>query len=229
MDDLDIGSEVMAALGVSQEETTSTEEKVGEERLGSPNAASTFGPTLLLGSIALIVLVLILILAMIVLKRMLISEEGRERIKKLKRMVFFNPIIRYLVLNSLKLNMAGLVPFKMASGASASEIMTAMSIVLVVNGAPILFYLALRRHHLALQEDDNKASFGALYKGKNVHDKNHRVWFYVLLFFWRRTLFVAASVFLFDYPLMQMMAHYLLTGATIVLLTSNRRLFESAS
>ena len=48
-------------------------------------------------------------------------------------------------------------------------------------------------------------------------------------FFWRRALFVATTVFLFDYPLMQMLAHYFLTMATVVVLANNPRTYDSRS
>ena len=144
MDDLDIGTEVMIAMGVKDEHTSSTEEKVGEERLGSSNALSTFGPTLILGSIAVVVLASLIVLAVYIFKRVQLSEKGRQRIKKLKLMVFYNPIIRYLTLNSLKLNMAALMPLKMITDAPAGDILTGIAIFLVINAAAIKFYFVLR-------------------------------------------------------------------------------------
>ena len=42
-------------------------------------------------------------------------------------------------------------------------------------------------------------------------------------------MFVATTIFLFDYPLMQMLAHYFLTMATVVVLANNPRTYETRS
>jgi len=112
MDDLDFGGTVMEAIGMPANEASSTEEIVGEDRLGSSSPLESFGATLLLGSLLFILILFLLILVIVLVKRSNPSPKCRERAKKMKRLVFFNPIIRYLVLNSLKLNMAGFMVFK---------------------------------------------------------------------------------------------------------------------
>ena len=112
MDDLDIGKVIMEFIGISFEEKSATDEEVGDERLGSPSLFSSFGPTLILGSIALIIIAVLIIVAVIVLKRTKLSEKNLQRLKRLKKKVFFNPIVRYLLLESLKLNMSSIVVLK---------------------------------------------------------------------------------------------------------------------
>ena len=47
------------------------------------------------------------------------------------------------------------------------------------------------------------------------------------MFFWRRALFIATTVFLFDWPLMQIYSHYFLTMLTVAILATNLRAFDS--
>ena len=101
--------------------------------------------------------------------------------------------------------MAALVPLKMAS--DAGGIFSGILTFLAISGAPIAFCILLLRNRHSLEADEITGRLGALYKGKNVRDKDHQVWYYVILFFGRRFLFAVASVSLFDYPLMQIFAH----------------------
>ena len=48
-----------------------------------------------------------------------------------------------------------------------------------------------------------------------------------MIFFWRRTIFIAATVFLFEYPLMQMYVHNLLSLIALVLLIVDRQGFDT--
>ena len=55
-------------------------------------------------------------------KRIDLSEKNKARVQKVKQMIYFNPIIRFLILNTLKLNFNALLVFK--SPAEKSEEMT---------------------------------------------------------------------------------------------------------
>ena len=52
---------------------------------------------------------------------------------------------------------------------------------------------------------------------------------YILVFFYRRTLFICATVFLFDYPSMQTMTNILLSFFTMVYLISDKHQYASTS
>ena len=168
---------------------------------------------------------LVLITVVIIVKRSRASPKCNERVKKLKRFVFFNPIIRYLVLNSLKLNMSGLVVFKTLGETMDKGV--GIAILTLVNGAPIVFYIVVERWKDKLESEEARKSFGSIYAGKSLRDKDHLAGLYPMQFFWRRALFIAATVFLFDYPLMQMYAHFLLTMISIVILSTDKRAFDS--
>ena len=84
-------------------------------------------------------------------------------------MVFFNPIIRYLVLNSLKLNMTGLLAIKLAKPEnSLTDLISAIGTLTMVNMAPLIFLIVLVRQRRELEQEESRLSFGALYNGKNV-------------------------------------------------------------
>ena len=143
MDDLDLGGSIMSGLGLESGKTSSADEKVGEARLGATSPLESFGPTLLLGSMLFFLLIFIIVALLVIVKRTNPSPKCHERVAKLKKMVFFNPIIRYFFLNSLKLNMAGFIAFK-AKGEPA-DLAIAICILVVTNGAPLAFYISLGR------------------------------------------------------------------------------------
>ena len=92
---------------------------------------------------------------------------------------------------------------------------------------PLYFSKVLYKYREDLLEEDNKKSFGSLYAGKNVDPKReHRVYFYPEVFFYRRLLFICASVYLFEKPAMQMIVHQILTMATLCYLVYDKRMFE---
>ena len=48
-----------------------------------------------------------------------------------------------------------------------------------------------------------------------------------MFFFWRRLLFILVTVYMFDYPLMQMFSHHLLSMVTMAILLHDQGSFES--
>ena len=144
MDDIDIGTAVMDTLGLPADKTSSTEEKVGEERLGSESPLSSFGATLLLSSIVFGIILLIVIIVICIVKRNSTSQKCKACALKLKRAIFFNPIIRYLLLNALKLNMSALMVIK-ATDPSSSDLAIGIATLTIINGAPLVFYVVINR------------------------------------------------------------------------------------
>ena len=69
MDDLDWGGIMMGWVGLEANDASATEEKVGEDRLGSPNLFQSFGPTLLMGSIAFGFLLILVIVILIIVRQ----------------------------------------------------------------------------------------------------------------------------------------------------------------
>ena len=71
--------------------------------------------------------------------------------------------------------------------------------------------------------------YGALYVGKNVANKARlqRLHLYNFVFLARRMLFICLTVFLFEYPALQMVAHWSLTLLTINFLAFDLGAFDS--
>ena len=106
LDDLDIASKITEFFGLSTKKSEITEEEVGIDRLGSSDLFDNFGPTLIIGSIIFVIFVALLIGTIYLHKKMKVSEKTRKRVHDLKRKVFYNSFIRYLLLNGLKFYMS---------------------------------------------------------------------------------------------------------------------------
>ena len=120
---------------------------------------------------------------------------------KLKRKFFYNPLIRYAFLNTMKLNLASMVTYKNYEQSSAAEVIVAALILSLLNILPIALALVVYWQTDRLELDENTQKFGTIYEGRNVSStRNHRVWFYPFTFFTRRMLFMMLTVFLIETP-----------------------------
>ena len=203
LDDFEIGKHVLEPIGIVSQSDSATDEKVGEERLGSGKGmSSSFGTTLILASIGFAVLIAVVLLTVYLCKRLTCSAKCKTGVRKLKQKVFWNPFIRYIFLNSLKLNMATFVVFKSMKAdtktPTTTEISIAISICVILHLVVIVFYCVLKRHHEQLKDEATVNSIGSLYSGKDVHSPKKRVHSYMVALFVRRGLFVATTVYLFD-------------------------------
>eukprot|EP00353_Schmidingerella_taraikaensis_P000698 CAMPEP_0185592168 /NCGR_PEP_ID=MMETSP0434-20130131/67024_1 /TAXON_ID=626734 ORGANISM="Favella taraikaensis, Strain Fe Narragansett Bay" /NCGR_SAMPLE_ID=MMETSP0434 /ASSEMBLY_ACC=CAM_ASM_000379 /LENGTH=200 /DNA_ID=CAMNT_0028217763 /DNA_START=98 /DNA_END=700 /DNA_ORIENTATION=- len=162
-------------------------------------------------------------------RRIKLTDERKKKIKNLRTKVFWNPIVRYLFLNSLKLNMLAVVVFKVAEKA-IGDVAPAIAILAVLNGAPLVFYIALRRNKDSLDTETTKNSIGSIYAGKNLASEGRNALVYhPWAFFLRRLIFVVITVFKFDQPQIQMLAHHVLTVLMIAVLVYNPRAYQSRS
>jgi hypothetical protein len=110
-------------------------------------------------------------------------------------------------------------------GLSQGALQMAISIItlIVLNLLPLLFAKVLHRNRETLDSEDTLAKYGALYEGLNTKEtkgsppkKKRAVWLNPLICMFRRSLFILISVFLFEYPVMQMVGHCLLTLANAI-------------
>ena len=145
----------------------------------------------------------------------------------MKKKVFWNPIVRYLAINALKLNISAILVFNAASK-SIQDVVISACILAIFNGAPIVYYFALKKNKDTLSSKDTIKEIGAIYTGLNVTSTNQRAYIYPVAFFWRRCLFALITIYLFDYPHMQMIAHHVLTVVYISILVYNPYTFETA-
>lgn len=143
-------------------------------------------------------------------------------------MVFFNPIIRYLLLNSLKLNFTAFIVFKPPLG-NAVDILLGLVIMLLINAVPIYFFYILRKNREDLEQDSKKKAFGTLYQGKNIKKEAGHSYMFPLVFFFRRTFFIIATVYLFDYPSIQVILNSVLSFATLVYLVYDKNQYATTS
>ena len=141
-DDLEIGNDINNFFGLPPNESSSTEELVGDARLGSSSVALNLGATLLIGTIIFVVIILIITLAIVFTQKCTCTLKCKERVEYLRRKVYWNPIIRYLILNSLKLNMIVFVAFK-ANETKGSDKVLAIIILCVLIITPIAFLVAM--------------------------------------------------------------------------------------
>ena len=143
LDDLDIGKYVIEPLGIKMESSSGTDEKVGEERLGSSEGVfSSFGPTMLIVSVLFALIIAIALIVFFLCKK----TNCKARLIRHKHKIFWNPIIRYFYLNALKLYLAGFLVFKLAQNVvEISKLLQAIGMVTVINVAVYLFYRALKK------------------------------------------------------------------------------------
>ena len=112
MDDLELGNVCANALGIEFEEKSVTEERLEQDRLGGGSIIANFGITSILISISLLLIILIVSILVCIFKRICNSEKWRERRIRLRDAIFFNPLIRFLILNANKLNISAIVALK---------------------------------------------------------------------------------------------------------------------
>ena len=150
----------------------------------------------------LIFVLILLVIALIVVccKNRNLSEKNKKRIKDAKRKVMWNPVIRYLFLNSLKINYSAACVFKHTDAGAWSQFVAVLMLV-GINVCPLILSRILFKNNGVLEDKEKISKFGTLYEGRNVPaDRKHRVWIFPLVFFFRRSLFIIGTLVLFDYP-----------------------------
>ena len=117
-------------------------------------------------------------------------------------MIFYNPMIRFAFLSALKFNMTCLVVFKKESS-SASEIFIAVVLFIgIAIVVPATLIRIINKNKEILDLEKIVKTYGTTYMGRRVINSldERKVWIYPAIFFMRRTLFIIATVFLFEKP-----------------------------
>lgn len=128
-------------------------------------------------------------------------------LKKVKTRLFFNPFIRYSLLNYLKYTMVALLALTVPSR-EITSIITGSLLLTFLSLLSIFYVVLLYKKKLSLGEEKSKAAFGTLFVGLKLADKDthkvlqksRRVWMYPLFFLLRRMLFMVGMVCLREYP-----------------------------
>ena len=137
----------------------------------------------------------------------------------------WNPVIRYLLLNSLKINYSAACVFKHTDAGAWSQFVAVLMLV-GINVCPLILARILYKNNGVLEDKEKVSKIGTLYEGKNVPaDRKHRVWIYPLVFFFRRSLFIVGTLVLFDYPALQMVVHQLLSLAMLAYMLKDQYMF----
>ena len=168
MDDLEFGKEIASLFGLPTDELSTAEEALGDERLSQGRSVfANLGISMLLVSMIFLAFIALMILLIILKRKIKLSDKSKERINNLRKKVFFNPIIRYLLLNALKLNFSAFIVFKKPIG-GAWDIVIGLILMVTLNAVPIFFFFLLRKNRSSLKEEKQKQVIGTLYAGKNT-------------------------------------------------------------
>ena len=229
LDDFDFTTKVTSFFGIESDKGDEVQEKVGEARQGGESFGQSFGSTLIIASIVFTLVIVIILLLTVFRKKLRCSEKNKERINKIKRKIFWNSLLRYLVLNGLKFFLAAFLVIRNSPDEKAA-INKAITMLVFLCLAPLVISFVLFWKTDDLDKKECKDQIGVVYQGKNVFLlHNHRAWIIPLAFFGRRLVFSIASVFLFDHPILQLIVHIILTLGTISYLAYDHERFEPRS
>ena len=143
LDDFGFGETIMTTIGLEPSNDSPTDEKLGEERLGSTNPFASQGLTMLLGSFIFLLIILVVVAAMIIVKKRGASQKCQKLLKSVKKKIFFNPIVRYMILNCLKLSISGVLSLKAAAILGDASLIVPILLVAVITLTPVVFFKVL--------------------------------------------------------------------------------------
>ena len=220
IDEADFVNDLKQAIGLSPNETDeeAATEKMGTERLGTENVLDNLGLTLLIVSSIFVLLILVIVL-LVTIKRKCknLSEKNKERIEKVKLSVFWNPIIRYTFLNCLKLNTTAMTGLFLVLTTDSTQIAVSSVIFATMCIVPFIYSRILYKNSDMLEDEKFNKKYSTLYNDLRVKavseekEPQTSVCLFPAVFMIRRTLFVAVSVNLFDYPNLQIACQIVIT------------------
>eukprot|EP00353_Schmidingerella_taraikaensis_P012373 CAMPEP_0185571574 /NCGR_PEP_ID=MMETSP0434-20130131/3613_1 /TAXON_ID=626734 ORGANISM="Favella taraikaensis, Strain Fe Narragansett Bay" /NCGR_SAMPLE_ID=MMETSP0434 /ASSEMBLY_ACC=CAM_ASM_000379 /LENGTH=362 /DNA_ID=CAMNT_0028187075 /DNA_START=218 /DNA_END=1303 /DNA_ORIENTATION=+ len=226
-DNIPIGDELAKFFNIPSKEDSSTEQKMDETRVGSADIFASFGPTLVLVSAILAGLVILVICSVYLSRRLGCSQKCKSCFTRIQDKIFWNSFIRYILMNALKLLMASIVVFKLGVKKD-QQLAVAIAILTALTLAFMLFYCMLKKYQSSLGAETTKKRMSTLYVGRNVNYEKHGSHRFPVAFFLRRLVFTVVTVYLLDYPAMQMIFQQLLTMAAIVHLAYDTRALSSS-
>ena len=203
VDNLEIGKHLAEALSIPSGGDKAVDEKIGEERLGQSSILANLGPSLLVLSIIFVLVILVVLL----LTRC--KNKCHNCVILIKRKVLYNPIIRYIILNSLKLTVASFVALKAWN--TATDIAISIGLIAIIAIAALTFFCLLKTNHENLKDSELVGKIGTLYQNNNVHFSTHKTHYFPLSFFVRRFAFASVTVYMLEKPQIQMVIHHTLT------------------
>ena len=204
-----ITASVTAALGFDYENTDDgITEKVGEDRLSDKTGLlENLGPTFLLISIVTVLLILVSVLV--------ITSKNDSRCGKFitntRKKILYGMIIRYFLINALKLN------FTLINGVREStDKYLSIGLLALLQLIPSFLIFILAKIDKDLDSEETEQKFGNLYcefkRGKFAERLNIMAYYWG--FFVRRFCFGLLTIFCFDYPILQVAGHIIMTLIT---------------
>ena len=115
---------------------------------------------LLITAVIIILLIFILIIRFLCGNKM--SEANRSRLESIKSKLFYNPLIRYAFLNSLKFNFTAVTTFQQATNDSI-QLIIAIIFFIAASIIPLILSRVLFKLNNELNSDENKKKFGSMY------------------------------------------------------------------
>ena len=175
-------------------EDDSVQEEVGESRLGGDNVMANYGFTLFVISALFAGIILIVVIATFIIKKTGYQGKVKTRVEQFKKRLFYNILIEYVLLNSLKYFIMAFTAFRL-KGSDIGSITIAVIILLLYLVLSVLFTCLLHMRELQLGDPEQKEKIGKLYEGMttldaiNILSKRPLTWLYSALFLGRRCLF----------------------------------------
>ena len=116
-DDLPVGKYIKeyVLMCESEEETEFPRQKIGIDRLGEKDINCSYGPTFV-AITGLLAFLILLTLLMLCLDRFCgLCKKVKDKMHSLKKTIFWNGLIRYVYLSSLKFMMISVVALRLAN------------------------------------------------------------------------------------------------------------------
>ena len=230
-DDYDITGTIVSGLGIDSlmPDKDGPGQKVGKDRLGESSLLKSLGATFFFFTVLFGIFILVMIALVYLCRNTRLSEANKKRLADLKKKIFFNMLIRYSLLNALKLNLTAL----MGITASGLEKLPSIALLVVLNLLPFVYSYVLIRKGDELKTEDNVKRYGNLYQDLRLETfedppKKRNIWLYPMTFMLRRCIFMVLTVYAFEHPHIQMICHCVLTLVTAVYLSSGA-LFKERS
>ena len=181
----------------------SVSDEIGEEKLDTDRILNNFGVTLLFISAVLIVLISLIAVATIIIKRTGYEGRLKDRINSLRQRIFYNMLIEYSLVNSLKFYILAFLSLNKSDLGTKLLGAGVLAFFLVL---PLFFARLLKKNEERLGLAEVRQKIGVLYEGLttvnaiNRSSKRQLTWLYSPLFLLRRCAFSALTAYMLDYP-----------------------------
>lgn len=181
-DDVKFLNGVKSSLGMTSKPDETQEGNI-DQKDESGNIIDNIGLTIFFVSIGLALIVTFVVLGTCLAKKYSLSLKWQNRFNEAKTKVFFNPLIRYSLLNALKLNMTAFAVFK-NKDLDSPQAFVAYLLCAVMISLPILYAVFLHKNQSKLADEAFKLQYGVLYEDLNIrtHKKKLKISFKVYLY-----------------------------------------------